>query len=604
MSEPRTNFLPLLAHVRRHWWRYLLGFLTLALVDYINSNKLPVLLGKPFETEATFESVRDAALLYMALSLAQMILRYGWRYFFMATAERIGLEIRARFFAKIQRLPIAWFDRAKTGDLMSRATNDMDSVRAALGMGALFAADSLCYFFMVPYLLWSISPRLTLVVLACLPAVPILVYKLGGVVHKRSTIVQDVFGKLSARLQENFSGIRVVQSFAQEDREIARVDAVGRDYLEGQLGLARVQTAFHPILEWFFDASLAVVLFYGAREVLGLKLKISELVVFTRALDHLIWPMMASAWLVSLIQRGAAAHKRIEDVLTELDDPAFTAAKVPATARIQGAVEARGLTYSYPAGPPPPAGGREGVGAAAAPRPPALVDVSFSVPAGAFVAVVGPIGSGKSTLLTLLARLYEPPRGQLFLDGQDLLDVPIATLRRALALVPQETFLFSATIEENVKLGRMDELTHADVVAGARAAQVDGEIATVPGGYGALLGERGVNLSGGQRQRIAIARALVRSPRILLLDDALSAVDTQTESAIDAEIRAASSNGTPPTRFVATHRLAAARTADLVLVLDKGRLVEQGTHQELLSRNGLYARLARRDALAEELARA
>jgi ATP-binding cassette subfamily B protein len=584
----------LLAHALRHRRSYLLGFVTLACVDFINSTVQPLLLGVPFkqlEKGASASIFLECGLAYVGVSLLQMLLRYLWRYFFMGSAEKVGFEIREELFKKLQRLPVAYFDRAKTGDLMSRATNDLDAVRSSLGMGALLAFDSLCYFLMVPAIMLWISPKLTLVTVACLPVVPILIYKLGGIVHVRSRVVQDVFGKLSARLQETFSGIRVVQAFAQEDRESERFEDVAREYLSGSRSLARVQSAFNPAIELVFDVALVVVLYFGGRMVVGQELPLDKLVVFARALDQLVWPMAAVGWLTNILQRGAAAHQRLEEVLREADDPAFR--PVPATAaaggELSGAIAARSLTFRYPVAPPE--------------RAPALEDVSFEVPAGALVAVVGPVGSGKSTLLSLVARLYDPPAGTLFLDEQDVLSVPIARLRRSIALVPQDTFLFSATIEENVKLGRQAELGRESVEAALRAAQVDGEVRSLPGGETALLGERGVNLSGGQRQRIAIARALVRRPRILLLDDALSAVDTHTESALFGEIQAASSDGRPPTRLVATHRLAMARAADLVLVLEKGRIVERGTHAALVSRGGLYARLARRDALAEELAR-
>lgn len=594
-EQESSSVWPLLAYPLRHWRLYLVGFFAITIVDFINAWLLTELIGRPF-ADVKPDALPDTStfarigLWYVAISVAQMGLRYVWRYCFMGGAERIGFEIRRDFFEKIQRLPVSFFDRAKTGDLMSRATNDLDAVKSALGLGVLMVFDCAVYFVIVPVRLLLISPKLTFVLFCCVFILPFAFYKVGKIVHARAKVVQDLFGKLSARLQENFSGIRVVQSFAQEDHEVARLDKVGKDYLDAALAEGRIRSFSNPFWEWFFDGAFAVVLLFGAFEVIDKHVTVQNLVIFARTLDNLIWPMMALGWLMNVFQRAAAAHGRIEHILKQADDPSVRDERVPAEP-LRGAVEARALTFTYPLA-----------------TKPSLVDVSFSVPAGSFVAVVGPVGSGKSTLLSLLARLYEPPPGQLLLDGTDILSVPSRTLRQAVALVPQETFLFSASIEENVKLGLQHVLTHEQVERAARAAHVDAEIRGVPGGYGALLGERGVNLSGGQRQRVAIARALVRTPRLLLLDDALSAVDTATETAIDHEIRAMASNGSgvsvPPTRFVATHRFAAARAADLVLVLDKGHVVEKGTHKELVAKGGLYARLARRDALEEEVARA
>ncbi|MBI3722793.1 ATP-binding cassette domain-containing protein, partial [bacterium] len=449
-KKQRVHLRPLLAHGARHWKAYLLGVISLAAVDFINSLLLPCLIGIPFEqadkehagralfapffrdllgvgTNSTARVFLECGLLYVAINIVQMGLRYFWRYFFMGGAERIGFEVRAALFRKLQRLPVSWFDRAKTGDLMSRATSDIDYVKSAYGFGALMAFDSLCYLAMVPFSLFWISPKLAGLLCCALPLVTVLIYKLGGIVHRRSRVVQDVSGKLSARLQESFSGIRVVQSFAQEEREAERFEAVAREYVESQLSLARIQAVWGPSFEAIFEVAGAIILIVGGLDVVKGLLEPADFVRFIRGMDNLIWPMAAVGMLANSLQRGAAAHARLEEIHSETEDPAFLSDRVPAEAEVRGAVSVRSLTFSFP--------GATG-------KPLALEDVSFEAPAGALVAVVGPVGSGKSALLWLLARLYEPPAGKIFLDGRDILSIPIATLRRAVAIVPQETFLF------------------------------------------------------------------------------------------------------------------------------------------------------------------
>jgi ATP-binding cassette subfamily B protein len=593
-SSASDGWRSLRSHARRHWRAYALGVVCLAFVDAIDGVAVPWLMGAAFANLERSPDLRVSMAVigaaFAGAAALQLAMRYAWRHFFVRTADKIGGEVRTDLFRRLQALPLTYYDRARSGDLMSRMTNDMNDVRTATGSGYLLVADAALYLlFVVPQLVW-ISPRLSAVALLFVPLVAVLVRWGGRVVHERSTVVQERVANLSTRLQESFAGARVVKAFGIEPREQARFDALARDYQGAQVHLARFQSGYGPSLGLVFDLAGVLVLGLGAREVLQDRLTLAELVVYTRAFDRVVWPMMAVGMVTGMLQRGAAAQARIDEVLAEPVDPAAPDAGAagplpPGEARLRGAISVRDLTFRYP-------------GADAA-RPPVLEGVSFDAPAGALVGVVGPIGAGKSTLLALLSRLYEAPPGTVLLDGRDVREVPPAVLRRDVAVVPQEAFLFSATIAENVAFGRQADLTPAAIEEACRAAHVHDEVRAVEGGYDALLGERGVNLSGGQRQRLTIARALVRQPAVVLLDDALSAVDAETEAGIARAVRERSG----PTRIVVTHRISAVQEADLILVLDRGRIVARGAHAELMAEGGLYARLARAERLEQEAER-
>jgi ATP-binding cassette, subfamily B, multidrug efflux pump len=543
----------------------------------------PVLVGRAVDSFRTAPSQRSMlayAGLLLLVSACRGVFTYLQRMVLVTMSRDIEVDLRDDLFAQLERLPPAFFHGHATGDLMARATNDLSAVRMLCGPAIMYSTNTVFTALGSLFFLFRIHPALALLALAPMPVVAVVTKVFGQRIHHLFERVQEQFSVLSARVQENLSGLRVVRAYAREDWEEAQFAGVNDEYVARNRLLVLWSSAFHPLLQGLVGLGFVAVLWYGGRLVLAGTVTIGEFVTFNFFLGKLVWPMIAIGWVINLAQRGAASFGRIRQVLDTV--PAIRDEEpLVQLDRIEGRVEARGLTFRY-----------------AEQVAPALVDVDIAVEPGQTVALVGRTGSGKSTLLSLVPRLFDPPEGTLRVDGVDVRRLPLATLRGAIAMVPQETFLFSQTIRENIALG-WQGATAEEVAAAAELAGLGEDLAGFPKGLDTVLGERGITLSGGQKQRVALARALLRGAQLLLLDDCLSAVDTQTEERILRNLRQVFRGRTV---FLVSHRISAVREADQILVLDEGRIVERGTHRDLVARGGLYADLDRRQKLEEELA--
>jgi ATP-binding cassette, subfamily B, multidrug efflux pump len=530
------------------------------------------------------------AALTLGIAVVGGVLRFLTRRILIGLSRHIEYDLRNDFFRHLERLPLGYYQSHRTGDLMSRATNDLSAVRMMIGPAVMYAVTTGALFIVAIVLMFSLSVKLTLVSLLALPLVSVAVRYFGTAIHTRFERIQEQLADLSTIVQEALSGVRVVRAYRQEAAEIARFEAANAEYVRRNRALIALQGLFYPSLTFFLGVAALLVLWLGSREVIGNRMTLGEFVAFNSYLAMLSWPMIAFGWVTNLLQRGAASWERMLEVLDTapaIRDRAVRA--IPPGFQLRGSIEYRRLTLRL--------GDRV-----------VLDDVSFAVEPGQVLAVVGPTGSGKSVLVSLLARLHEPPAGTVFVDGHDVLDLPLAVLRAAIGFVPQEPFLFSSTVAENIAFGdpadiRADgpERTAATerVRWAAATSRIDRDVEQFPRAYDTLVGERGITLSGGQKQRTAIGRALAVDPRILILDDALSAVDTYTEDEILARLREVMRQRTS---IIVSHRVSTVRDADLIIVLKDGRIIERGTHDTLVALGGFYSELYRRQLLEEELA--
>ncbi|MDR5682690.1 MAG: ABC transporter ATP-binding protein [Armatimonadota bacterium] len=566
-------------YVRRHRRAYRLGYAAVV-ASIVMAQLSPWVLRAAIDGIGRGEAMHRL-LLYagtlLFLALVEAAFSYAMRLQILGAAHKIETELRRDFFAHLQRMDLGFFHGIRTGDLMARAVNDIRAVMRFAGVGLMRSVHTAIMLVASVAFMLTISTRLTLWVMSVLPLVTVLFVVLGREIHRRFDRVQEQFSSLSARAQENFSGIRVVKAFAQEEAECEKFEGENRTVLETNLRLARVQGALWPAIGLILGLAAVVLLWQGGSEVIRGRITLGQMVQFSYYLARLSFPMIALGWVLTLWQQGRASMERLDEIFNTL--PRIADPKDPIVlSQPHGEIEFRGVTFAYD--------GR-----------PVLRGIDLRIPAGSTLAVVGPTGSGKSTLVNLIARLYDPTKGRILLDGYDLRRLALRSLRGAIGFVQQETFLFSDTLRENIAFG-LEEPDETRVREAAEISRIARDIQDFPRGYDTVVGERGVTLSGGQKQRTAIARAVARDPRILILDDALSSVDTQTEEEVLHRLREVMASRTS---IIISHRISTIRDADWIVVLDDGRIAEQGTHDTLLARGGLYADLYEKQLLREAL---
>ena len=549
-------------------------------MNTLNGSELSNGAMRTFIMEGAHSNLLKYAGLIVLATLAEGVFLFTQRRLLINMSRDIEYDLRNDFYAHLQKLPFEFYQTHRTGDLMARATNDLSAVRMIVGPALMYSMNTVFAMALIVPLMGSINWRLTLLAFLSMPLVATATNYFSKRIHDRFEKVQEYFGTVSNRAQESLAGVRVIRAYTQERAEVESFKRVNREFVNRNLKLIRLSGIFHPILQLFIGLGFIAVLWYGGNLVIDGKIRIGEFVKFTLYLGYLIWPMIALGWVINIFQRGMASMGRMHHIMS-IEPAIRDTDQTGEIDGIAGQIEFRDLTFTY-------AGATE----------PALRDINLRIESGQTVAFVGSVGSGKSTLMNLVARMLDAGPGQVLIDGRPISDIPLGVLRSAIGYVPQETFLFSETLAENIAFG-VEKATAEEIEGAAVEAGIAEDILEFPQRYETFVGERGITLSGGQKQRTAIARALIRRPRILILDDALSSVDTYTEERILGHLRRVMRDRTS---LIVSHRVSTVKDADLIVVLEDGRIAERGTHDSLVARGGLYAELYDKQLLEEELA--